>query len=255
MQLWRTQVFQVKHAIKKNKTKLHNPKSMKNDHKNPQNIEQTNSWPKCLVIYRLSLFHLQFVKPERVCSLFSHLSSIRVFLRRDLQTSWSPPSHSSFLSPGLRWLPPSHTQHANTFPTVSDLLFSSLSHLLVNLTPTSSSASSRRPAAAPATCIASCYVGTMTTVMNSAWRSRIQADVGFVCGCSISNGAHVSRGWNLSRGLVYIESDHSLLIYSTFIHSMSAWVFVGLCVETRSGGKVSLSRIWFPRIQKSKSCH
>lgn len=52
---------------------------------------------------------------------------------------------------------------------------------------------SSRPEAAAGTCIASCYVGTMTTVMNSTWRSRIQADVG-LCGCSASNGAHVSRG-------------------------------------------------------------
>lgn len=50
-----------------------------------------------------------------------------------------------------------------------------------------------RPEAAAGTCIAGCYVGAMTTVMNSTWRSRIQADVS-LCGCSVSNGAHVSRG-------------------------------------------------------------
>lgn len=53
--------------------------------------------------------------------------------------------------------------------------------------------------AAAATCIAGCYVGAMTTVMNSTWRSRIQADVE-LCGCSAPNGAHVSREWNSQRG-------------------------------------------------------
>lgn len=58
--------------------------------------------------------------------------------------------------------------------------------------PTSPTLSLSRPEAAASTCIAGCYVGTMTTVMNSTWRSRIQADVS-LCGCSASNGAHVSR--------------------------------------------------------------
>lgn len=58
-----------------------------------------------------------------------------------------------------------------------------------------------RPEAAAGTCIAGCYVGAMTTVMNSTWRSRIQADVS-LCGCSASNGAHVSREWNSQGGLV-----------------------------------------------------
>lgn len=56
-----------------------------------------------------------------------------------------------------------------------------------------------RPEAAAATCIAGCYVGAMTTVMNSTWRSRIQADVE-LCGCSAPNGTHVSREWNSQRG-------------------------------------------------------
>lgn len=49
-----------------------------------------------------------------------------------------------------------------------------------------------RPEATAGTCMAGCYVGAMTTVMNSTWRSRIQADVS-LCGCRASNGAHVSH--------------------------------------------------------------
>lgn len=49
-----------------------------------------------------------------------------------------------------------------------------------------------RPEATASTCMAGCYVGAMTTVMNSTWRSRIQADVS-LGGCRASNGAHISR--------------------------------------------------------------
>lgn len=61
------------------------------------------------------------------------------------------------------------------------------------------------PETAATTCIASCYVGTMTTVMNSTWHSRTQADVS-LCGCSTSNSAHVLQRTKLSVGFG-IDSD------------------------------------------------
>jgi len=88
------------------------------------------------------------------------------------------------------------------FPALSSMLLSTphLSYALLSPSCLPSPAlfllpplSLSRPEAAAATCIAGCYVGTMTTVMNSTWRSRIQADVS-LCGCSASNGAHVSKG-------------------------------------------------------------
>lgn len=118
-----------------------------------------------------------------------------------LQSSWSPSAFPP-LFPSAPFLSNEH-KHAHTHtketrlththpPNFSDLpclCFPSTSHLslLVTLLPPSSVTptppilplpqSLSRPEATAGTCMAGCYVGAMTTVMNSTWRSRIQADV------------------------------------------------------------------------------